>query len=239
MSSEAVGKWVEGYRKAWLSNDPDEVRALFTEDAVYKFDPSDPEPLVGADAIVQHWVEHPDTPGETEFEWHELPDGLGVVQGVTTYDDGKRRAVYDNLFVLDLAEDGRAREFTEWYMLRKDPEAVEKWVAKYRAAWESNAEDDIRALFTEDAVYRATPTHKGWVGHDEIVKGWLEHADPPGTTTFEWKRVAKEGSTAVVTAVTGYPDGPKKGTYDNVWFIELADDGRARSFTDFWVGRPG
>ena len=71
------------------------------------------------------------------------------------------------------------------------------------------------------------------------MKGWLEHQDPPGTTTFEWKRVAKEGSTAVVTAVTGYPDGPKKGTYDNVWFIELADDGRARSFTDFWVGASG
>ena len=71
------------------------------------------------------------------------------------------------------------------------------------------------------------------------MKGWLEHQDPPGTTTFEWKRVAKEGSTAVVTAVTGYPDGPKKGTYDNVWIIELADDGRAKSFTDFCVARPG
>jgi uncharacterized protein (TIGR02246 family) len=238
MSNDAVRKWVEGYRKAWISNDPDEVRALFTEDAVYKFEPHDPEPLQGADAIVESWLEEPDTPGEHEFEWHELPDGLAVVQGVTTYDDGKRRVVYDNLFVIDLADDGRAREFTEWYMKRRDTNALKDWVTRYRAAWESNAPDDIRSLFTEDGVYHATPSHKGWTGHEEIVKRWLEHQDPAGSTTFEWKQVAFDGEIGVVTAVSGYPDGPKKGTYDNVWIVELAPDGRARSFTDHFVARP-
>jgi hypothetical protein len=42
-----------------------------------------------------------------------------------------------------------------------------------------------------------------------------------------------------VSAVTTYPEGPKKGVYDNVWIVELADDGRARSFTDSFMARPG
>lgn len=238
MSNDAVRKWVEGYRKAWLSNDPDDVRALFAEDAVYKFDPDDHEPWVGRETIVENWLKDPDTPGDHEFEWHELPDELGVVQGVTTYDDGKRRVVYDNLWVIDLDEEGRAREFTEWYMARRDEDALKKWVEAYRSAWESNDEAAIRALFTEDGVYHATPSHQpDWVGHDEIVEHWLEHQDPPGSTTFEWKQVALDGSTGVVTAVTTYPDGPKKGVYDNVWIVRLAEDGRAREFTDYFVAR--
>lgn len=238
MSNEAAHAWVEGYRKAWLSNDPDDVRSLFTDDAVYEFQPNDPEALHGADAIVDYWVKEPDTPGEHEFEWHDLPAESQVVQGVTTYDDGKRRLVYDNLWVLDLADDGRARHFTEWYMKRRDLDALKNWVAAYRKAWESNDPDDIRALFTEDGVYHATPTHSGWKGHDEIVKNWLEHQDPPGTTTFEWEQVSFDGETGVVTAVSGYPDGPKKGTYDNVWIVELAPDGRARTFRDAFIARP-
>lgn len=88
-------------------------------------------------------------------------------------------------------------------------------------------------------MYHATPSHQpGWVGHDAIVAGWLEHQDPPGSTTFEWKKVAQDGSIGVVSGTTTYPDGPKQGVYDNVWIVELAADGRARSFTDYWVARP-
>src|SRR5690242_14691781 len=149
MSDDAVRAWVEGYRKAWLSNDPADIRALFTEDAVYRFEPDDPDPWVGADTIVANWLKEPDSPGDHEFEWHPVPEELGVVQGVTTYDDGARRVVYDNLWVIDLDDDGRAREFTEWYMKRGNPDALADWVGRYRAAWESNDPDDIRALFTE------------------------------------------------------------------------------------------
>ena len=83
------------------------------------------------------------------------------MQGVTIYDDGKRRAVYDNIFVLDLAEDGRAREFTEWYMLRKDPEAVEKWVAAVPRGMGVQRRGPTSAHCSPRmAVYHATPSHK-------------------------------------------------------------------------------
>jgi ketosteroid isomerase-like protein len=115
--------------------------------------------------------------------------------------------------------------------------AVSRWVDLYRAAWESNLADDIRAVFTEDGVYRGRPQEEPWVGHPAIVAGWLDNQDAPGTWTFEWHPVAVEGDTAVVQGVTSYSVGGKVGVYDNLWVVRLADDGRAREFTDWWIGR--
>lgn len=115
--------------------------------------------------------------------------------------------------------------------------AIETWVAGYRRAWESNDIDDIRAIFTEDALYRGAPSIEPWAGIDAIIAGWLEHQDPAGSTTFEWKPVAVEGDVAVVQCVTGYPEGPKGGVYDNIWVVRLAPDGRASEFTDWYIPR--
>lgn len=114
---------------------------------------------------------------------------------------------------------------------------VDAFMAGYRRAWESNDADDIRAVFAEDAVYRGRPGTPAWNGHAEIVAGWLEHADEPGSTTFAWETLARDGDLAVVRCVTEYPAGPKKGTYDNMWVIEFAPDGRAAEFTDWWIPR--
>jgi ketosteroid isomerase-like protein len=111
--------WIEGYKKAWESNAPDDIRALFTEDATYAYHPGD-EPVRGIDAIVQSWIESADAPGDYTFEFEVLSDDgeLAFVQGVTDYSDSGD-AVYDNLWVIRFAPDGRARAFTEWYVERK------------------------------------------------------------------------------------------------------------------------
>lgn len=114
---------------------------------------------------------------------------------------------------------------------------VSAWVDLYRAAWESNRPDDIRAVFTEDAVYRGKPYGGEWVGHPAIVAGWLDSQDAPGTTAFEWYPVALEGDVAVIQCVTVYPEGDKGGTYDNLWVVRLAEDGRASEYTDWYVAR--
>lgn len=116
-------------------------------------------------------------------------------------------------------------------------DVVKTWVEGYRRAWETNDPDDIRALFTDEAEYFLTPSAPPWRGHGEIVAGWLHHQDEPGTTTFEWSPVVAHDGVAVVRCVTGYPSGSKFGTYDNLWVVRFASDGRAREFTDWWVER--
>jgi hypothetical protein len=97
---------------------------LFTDDAVYNYHPHEPEPVVGVDAIVESWLENRDEPGDTEFAWKVLAvDGeIAIAQCVTTYLTAEPPHTYDNLWVIRLGDDGRAREFTEWYIKR--PEAA-------------------------------------------------------------------------------------------------------------------
>ncbi|WP_117215597.1 nuclear transport factor 2 family protein [Allorhizocola rhizosphaerae] len=106
-------KWVDGYVRAWRTNDPADIRALFTDDAEYYTAPFRP-PWRGVDAIVEGWLDRQDEPGEYSFDWEPVVDGdeLGILRGVTTYPD----ETFSNLWVIRFAPDGRATEFTEWFM---------------------------------------------------------------------------------------------------------------------------
>ena len=116
MAVSRGAEWVAGYVAAWQSNDPADIAALFTADAVYRTSPDSP-PWVGRDAIVAGWLEDVDEPGTWAFDWsiaHERDDLL-LVQGRTVYPAAKD---YVNLWIVRLEPDGRATEFTEWYMPR-------------------------------------------------------------------------------------------------------------------------
>ena len=117
----ALADWMAGYERAWASNDPDEIRALFTADALYFTTPFR-EPWRGRQDIVDGWLGRKDEPGGWAFEWQPLVDTaeLAIVTGTTTYDDPSQ--AYSNLWVLRFAEDGRCSEFTEWWMLHDTAE---------------------------------------------------------------------------------------------------------------------
>ncbi|MDO9395096.1 MAG: nuclear transport factor 2 family protein [Herbiconiux sp.] len=114
--TEPVASWIAGYRRAWESNLPADIESLFTPDARYEPAPSG-EAWVGHSAIVAGWLAARDEPGDTEFAFEVIVDTpeLGVVQGVSTYSDG---SVYDNLWVIRRAPDGRATAFTDWWVER-------------------------------------------------------------------------------------------------------------------------
>jgi len=114
--------------------------------------------------------------------------------------------------------------------------AAHRWMDGYIRAWTTNDPDDIRALFTPDADYRDGPSTPPWVGHDAIVAGWLGQKDDPGTWSFGYELTAVDGNVAVVRGRTVYPTATEKGrAYDNLMVIRLDSDGRAGSFTDWWV----
>ena len=112
----SIDDWVARYRVAWQSNDPDDIRGLFTPDGEYLTGPSE-KPWSGHDEIVASWLRDADQPGDTEFDgWVIAVDGdLGVVQARVDYREGR---LYDNIWLIELEPDGRARRFTEWYMKR-------------------------------------------------------------------------------------------------------------------------
>jgi hypothetical protein len=98
-SLDAVTAWVENYRRAWESNDPEQIGGLFAEDGAYFTEPF-AKPWLGRDEIVAKWLERKDEPGSTTFAWTTLADhdGLAFVQGETDYGS----ITYSNLWVIRL-----------------------------------------------------------------------------------------------------------------------------------------
>jgi uncharacterized protein (TIGR02246 family) len=120
-------------------------------------------------------------------------------------------------------------------------DAVVAWVDAYVRAWRSNEPDAIGALFTDDATYLASPSSDPAVGREAIVAWWLEHADGPDDATFTYEVIGVDGLRAFVRGITKYRatgDQPER-TYDNLWVIDLADDGRAGAFTEWYARRHG
>jgi len=132
VTKEDVNRWLGGYIEAWKSYDREQVEALFAEDISYRYHPYD-DPIEGRAAVVASWLEagessdasSRDEPGTYDaFYRCVAADGdMAVAVGSSSYrdsPDGPVVRVYDNCFVMRFADDGRCREFTEWFMKRPD-----------------------------------------------------------------------------------------------------------------------
>jgi hypothetical protein len=118
-----------------------------------------------------------------------------------------------------------------------DEPAVRDWVDRYVHAWETNDREDIAGLFTEDARYYTAPHREPWEGHDGIVGGWLGRKDDQGDWTFSYDVLAVTDELAFVRGVTGYRS--EGVDYSNLWVLRLAEDGRCREFTEWWMEARG
>jgi len=118
MNKGHVKKWVDGYVKAWGTNDPADIAALFTPGATYATGPFD-RPWRGRDAIVKKWLARRDTPGSWKFRYEVIAvDGnTAVVRGWTKYLKPARE--FSNLWLIRLDSQGRCREFSEWWVQRR------------------------------------------------------------------------------------------------------------------------
>jgi ketosteroid isomerase-like protein len=117
----SVSQWLERYVAAWKSYDRDAIGALFSEDAEYRSYPYD-DPVRGRDAIVEDWLDDPDEAGTYDGRYEPVAvDGdVAVAVGESIYlrPGGSVDRVFENVFVMRFDEDGRCREFTEWFMKR-------------------------------------------------------------------------------------------------------------------------
>lgn len=121
MRREDVSSWLERYVAGWKSGDRDEIEALFSDDARYRYHPHD-EPLVGRAAIADSWLDDPDAPGsfDARYECFAADGESAVAIGTSSYfgPDGDVDRVYDNIFALRFDAAGRCSDFTEWYVKR-------------------------------------------------------------------------------------------------------------------------
>jgi hypothetical protein len=129
VTGEQVQAWLDRYVEAWKTYDPEQIGALFSTDAEYRYHPWD-APVVGRAEIVRSWVEPEgpnssrDTPGTYEAHYEpfvvDTDEDGAVAIGWTTYlgAGGEPERTYDNCFLLRFDGEGACRSFTELFMLR-------------------------------------------------------------------------------------------------------------------------
>ena len=120
-------------------------------------------------------------------------------------------------------------------------ETAATWLRAYVRAWETYDPDAVADLFSEDATYSYFPFDEPIRGRLAIVASWLEGKDPAGTYGARYEPVAIDGNLAVAQGRSRYFKDASKTElvreYDNVFLIEFDDDGRCRSFRE-WYMRP-
>ena len=122
--SADIERWLTDYEKAWSTDSAEAVAGLFTADARYFTAPYRP-PLVGVEDLARWWIDQAESTTSWTFERAVIASegGLHVIRGTVTYPDapgpGGKPAVYHNIWLVTLAEDGRAREFVEYWMLEE------------------------------------------------------------------------------------------------------------------------
>ena len=124
-------------------------------------------------------------------------------------------------------------------------EHVQAWLDAYARAWETYAAADIAPLFSADAEYRWHPADDPEVGRDTIVEAWqnpggnASDRDEPGTYTADLRPYAVDGQKAVaIGTCTYYTDASKSEVarlYYNNWLLEFDDEGKCRSFTEYYM----
>ena len=119
MTRDDVARWLDRYVEAWQSYDRDAIRALFSADAEYRYHPWD-DPVRGADAIADDWIEDRDTAGtySAAYAPFAVEGNRAVALGTSDYiasgDQPARR--YHNAFFLEFDDAGACRSFTEIFL---------------------------------------------------------------------------------------------------------------------------
>ena len=119
--------------------------------------------------------------------------------------------------------------------------SVEEWIARYAAAWRAKDIAGVTELFTEDGVYRSSPTGAAHVGTDAIAAYWRSATSTQEDLDLRFGRPIVEGSRAsvewwaVMRDPDWRPDAPNDWvTLPGCLLLSFAEDGRCQELREYY-----
>jgi ketosteroid isomerase-like protein len=117
-----------------------------------------------------------------------------------------------------------------------DSAALETWLKKYGAAWESRDPVAAAALFTADASYHEMPFDPVKQGRAAIQDYWKSVTADQREIRFESKIIAVNGNTGVAHWKATFKLQSTGATIalDGVFVLEFSESGECRSLREWW-----
>ena len=114
--------WLDAYKRAWETRDPEAAANLFTANAAYHETPFD-EPSRGQEGILEYWSGVTRTQEAIEFSYEILAtaEAVGIAHWRSEFTSLPSRSAVDldGIFLVKLDADGKCTEFREWWHKRK------------------------------------------------------------------------------------------------------------------------
>jgi ketosteroid isomerase-like protein len=110
--------WLDAYKRAWETRDPEAAANLFTEGATYQETPFE-DPVRGREGIRDYWSDVTRYQEGIEFSYEVL--ATTETDGIAHWRSGFTRLIsntaieLDGIFLVKLDADGRCTEFREWW----------------------------------------------------------------------------------------------------------------------------
>jgi ketosteroid isomerase-like protein len=122
MRKDRFERWLDGYFAAWISNDAEDVAALFAEDAVYSVGPF-ADAWKGRDEIVRRWISGAQEDVEYAYEILAVNGEIGIARWnvKARSEGGATRSEWNGILLITFAPDGRCRDHREWQVRRELP----------------------------------------------------------------------------------------------------------------------
>ena len=118
MNETDLRNWLDRYRRAWETRDPEVAAALFSEDARYYETPF-AEPARGRKGVRDYWENA--TRGQSDVAFSHnvvaVSGSRGIARWSATFTriaSGARVAL-DGIFLLEFDDEGLCRELREWW----------------------------------------------------------------------------------------------------------------------------
>jgi len=125
MDEAQAQEWLDRYVDGWRRGDREQIGNLFSEGVSYRYHPYD-EPVLGRQAVVQSWLEDwdPKEPWQAEYAVYAVDGARVVATGSSRYMEYRDHPerLYHNVFLLEFDQEGRCREFTEFFVMQPGPE---------------------------------------------------------------------------------------------------------------------
>jgi hypothetical protein len=122
MTAYEFRSWLESYKRAWETRDPEAAASLFAEMAVYQEAPFR-DPMRGRETVRAYWEHIPRTQDDVHFQFDVLAvaGDTGIAHWWASFQriPAGGRVHLDGIASVILDGDGKCRLFREWWHKRE------------------------------------------------------------------------------------------------------------------------